>query len=154
MSDRRELRMFGSAARDQALAWDWVEQRLRAAGIYWVIPVSDGYPHPRPVWGVWHEQRLHLSIGTPAVRRRLPDDPRLTVHLESGTEVVVVEGRASRGRTAPEVVAAYDAKYDYVYDVEQFGDLIELRPETVLAWRAVGAAGRDGFGESGKWAFG
>jgi hypothetical protein len=40
------------------------------------------------------DQRLLLSIGTPSTLRALLADPRVTVHLDSGTDVVMIEGRA------------------------------------------------------------
>jgi len=155
MNDRRrQLRMFGAPTVQEPLAWASVEARLAEPDTLWVTAVSDGYPHPRPVWGVWHRDRLFLSIGTPSIRRQLRVDPRLTVHLDSGTDVVIIEGRAVAGaKTAPEVIAAYDAKYDWKYDVVQYGHLTEVQPETIVAWQAAGPAGRDGFTEVGKWVF-
>ena len=52
-----------------------------------------------------------------------------------------------------EVIDAYDAKYDWTYDAVEYGQLTEVRPQTIIAWRAAGPAGRDGFVESGKWFF-
>lgn len=147
--------MYGAPVAHEPLAWQWVEGRLREVGTVWVMAVSNGYPHPRPVWGVWHRDLMHLSIGTPSIRRQLEIDPRLTVHLDSGTDVVIIEGRAvAVSETAADVLEAYDAKYDWAYDAAQYGQLTELHPETVFAWRAAGPAGRGGFRESGKWAFG
>ena len=56
--------------------------------------------------------------------------------------------------TGGAVVAAYDRKYDYRYDVEQHGVLTTAAPTTVLAWRSAGPAGRDGFVEAGRWQLG
>jgi hypothetical protein len=146
--------MYGAPSTQPALEWQWVEDRLREAGTFWVAARSDGFPHPRPVWGVWYRDRLHLSIGTPSIRRRLLGDSRLTVHPDSGTDVVIVEGRAEPpAPTAAEVIDAYDAKYDWTYDAVEYGQLTEVRPQTIIAWRAAGPAGRDGFVESGKWVF-
>jgi hypothetical protein len=146
--------MYGAATEHEPLSWPWVEDRLSEPGTMWVTATSDGFPHPRPVWGVWYRDRLHLSIGTPSIRRRLSVDPRLTVHLDSGTDVVIVEGHAVLGsETDDHVLQAYNAKYDWSYDVEQYGPLTQVRPQTVLAWRAAGPAGRDGFTASAKWSF-
>ena len=44
--------------------------------------------------------------------RALAFDPTLTLHLDSGTEVVILEGRAGDARSeAAAVVAEYDRKY-------------------------------------------
>jgi hypothetical protein len=152
---RRALHMYGAPSTHAPLAWQWVEDRLSEVGTLWVTATSVGYPHPRPVWGVWHRELLHLSIGTPSIRRQLLTDPRLTVHLDSGTDVVIIEGQAvPYPQTSDDVIQAYNAKYDWDYDVEQYGQLTEVHPQTLVAWRTAGPAGRDGFRESGKWVFG
>lgn len=71
-----------------------VEAQLYEAGTYWVIAGSSGHPHPRPVWGIWNQEQLHLSIGSPTLRRALRDDPTVTVHLGSGTVLRLVETEA------------------------------------------------------------
>lgn len=151
MKRPRVLRLYGAESDKDPLEWDWVDGQLRAAGTYWVVPRSPAHPHPRPVWGVWHDDRLFLSIGTPANRRDLAVDPRVTVHLDSGTDVVIVEGSVSGSSEEPEVVAAYDSKYDYHYDLEIYGALTVVAPERVLAWRSQGWAGREGFHYTGLW---
>ena len=60
------------------------------------------------------------------------------MHVESGDEAVILEGRAvpmDRSRLAG-FVEAYDAKYGHRIDAANaaFG-LYELAPERVLAWR-------------------
>jgi len=188
------LRLFGSRSDAAVLDWDWVEQQLVAAGTYWVIACGPGHPHPRPVWGVWTpDQQLWLSIGSPGLRRELDGDPRVTVHLDSGTDVVVVEGlvtpavsdAASTSGSGPvpasesdpaqgstqgsvqgstqgsvqssapgsDPVQAYNAKYDWDYRVEEYGELVAVHPVKVLAWRCAGWAGRDGFQTTGSWVF-
>jgi hypothetical protein len=80
----------------------------------------------------------------------------MSVHLPSGTDVVVVDGRGSVERSPAAVerfLAAYRAKYDWTYDVDRYGPPTRVEPVRVLAWRAVGEAGRDGFRTSGRWTF-
>lgn len=147
----RPLRLYGADSDKEPLDWDWVDAELRAAGTYWVVPRSPGHPHPRPVWGVWLKSRLFLSIGTPANTRDLAGDPRVTVHLDSGTDVVIVEGSVSGSSREADVVDSYNAKYDYRYDLDAFGPLTVVSPARILAWRSLGWAGRDGFGSTGRW---
>jgi hypothetical protein len=52
------------------------------------------------------------------------------------------------------VVAEYDRKYDWSYDPDTYGRLTVVVPETVLAWRAAGWAGRESFQQTGKWQLG
>jgi hypothetical protein len=149
------LSFFGRSADCGPLDWAWVRSQLDAAGTYWVVGRSTGPPHPRPVWGVWHDDALHLSVGGPVLQAQLVADPRVTVHLESGTDVVIVEGIAAPSDPARSVAAIerYDDKYDWSYVVDDYGPLTEVRPVTVLAWRSAGWAGRDGFQQAGRWRF-
>jgi hypothetical protein len=117
-------------------------------------PQGHQHPHPRPVWGVWHQERLHLSLGSPTLRRAIQEEAAVTVHLDSGTDVVIVEGLARPGNgTSTELVQVYDQKYDWVYDASRYGDLMVVEPKRVLAWRTTGWAGRDSFQTTGCWVF-
>ena len=153
MDSPRPLRLYGADSDKEALEWDWVEGQLKAAGTYWVVPRSEGHPHPRPVWGLWRDQQLLLSIGTPANGRALAGDPRLTVHLDSGTDVVIVEGSMSGSSGDAAVIAEYESKYDYRYDIGTYGPLSVVSPTRVLSWRSQGWAGREGFSHTGRWTF-
>ncbi len=145
--------MFGTPTDHQPLEWDWVEDQLSASGTYWVTPGAMPVPHPRPVWGVWVAGRLCLTIGSPVVARELQPGRRCTVHLPSSADVVIVEGEAVGSDADPDLIAAYDSKYDWQYDVDAYGPLTIVRPHTVSAWVAAGPAGRDGFVRSGRWNF-
>jgi hypothetical protein len=91
-------------------------------------------PPPTSGAGVWQASQLYLSIGGPAIRRALAIDPRVIVHLESGTDVVIVEGRAEGPCDDDRVIAAYDRKYAWSYDIAEHGPLTANSPSTVLAW--------------------
>ena len=147
------LAMFGQPSEVEPLAWAWVHDQLNAAGTYWVVTRSEGHAHPRPVWGIWDDGVLHLSIGSPEVARNLDRHPDVTVHLDSGTDVVIVEGRVTGPTAAPDLLARYDAKYDWTYTVEAYGPLTTIAASTVLAWRSAGWAGRGGFQQTGRWRY-
>ena len=145
------LRMYGGVSDATPLDWGWADERLAAAGLYWVSVPTIAAPHPRPVWGLWTGERLHLSIGTPTFRRAVPGSP-ITVHLESAAEVVIVEGVIGGTADDAALVAAYDAKYPY--DLEQHGPFVTVDVARVLAWRTAGRFGRGGFVATGSWRFG
>lgn len=149
--------MYGEVTDLARLEWAWARQQLIDAPTYWVVAAGDGMPHPRPVWGVWREDdSLALSVGTPTTRRRVDRDGRVAVHLDSGVDVVIVEGTVTGEDSDGHgpAIAAYDIKYDWVYDVDAYGPLTIVEPEVVVAWRSRGRAGRDGFGAAGRWRFG
>jgi len=143
--------MYGEASDVAPLDWTWVDAQLVAAGTYWVVASGGGHPHPRPVWGVWRDGSLHLSIGSPVVSRLLEKRSEVTVHLDSGVDVVIVEGTVSGFSEDESLLREYDAKYEWSYTVEEYGPLTTIVPATVLAWRSAGRAGRDGFQQTGRW---
>ncbi len=72
--------------------------------------------------------------------RNLSADPRIAVHLESGDEVVIIEGRVEVIRDAEVLArasAGYQGKYgDYQPTAEELGAslLLAVVPRVVLAW--------------------
>ncbi len=85
------------------------------------------------------------------VARQLDVDPVATVHLESGTDVVIVECRRIDSGNDSDALRLYNAKYDWNYAVDEYGPLTVLQPTIFMAWRSGGAAGRDGFQAAGRW---
>ena len=125
---------------DGQLPWSWVEEQLTDRRSYWVCTTrADGRPHAIPVWAVWVDGVLLFSSDPTSTKgRNIAARPDVVVHLESGDEVVILEGRADpmdRARMSA-FVEAYDAKYGYRVDTDNadFG-LYQLEPERVLAWR-------------------
>jgi hypothetical protein len=150
------LSIYGSPTEVSPLDWSWVNEQLEAAGIYWVTANGSGAPHPRPLWGLWIDHRLHLSIGSPVINRQLAAHaaPTVTAHLESGTDVVILEGTVDGTTEDATLLERYDAKYDWNYTVEEYGPLTTVVPTAVVAWRSSGWAGRESFRTAGKWTFG
>jgi hypothetical protein len=130
------------------LPWSWAEQRLVAARTYWIATTRpDGRPHCRPVWGVWSPDGFWFSTGSLA-RHNLAASPQITVHLESGDQVVIVEGDAAAVTGADRLqgfLAAYNPKYDWdaaatdegVTDsAGAAGPAYQVRPRVVFGWDA------------------
>jgi len=129
------------------LPWSYVEERMRTAKNYWVATASPtGKPAVTPVWGVWLDGRLYFD-GAPSTRRgrNIRRNPRAAVHLESGDQVVILEGTAAVLSGAPErglaerLAAAYTAKYGdmgYSPEPEQWdgGGLFVFTPKTGMGW--------------------
>jgi pyridoxamine 5'-phosphate oxidase-like protein len=123
------------------LPWSHAEQRLRQAKNYWVATAGpDGRPHAVPVWAVWLDGALCFGAG-PRSTRNLEANPQVSIHLESGDDVVILEGTAEPFADPtvalfPRVAAAYAAKYDYRPD-EPSGYV--LRPRFAYAWSSFPA---------------
>ncbi|MEO9139840.1 MAG: pyridoxamine 5'-phosphate oxidase family protein [Jatrophihabitans sp.] len=134
---------------DGLLSWEAVEHRLRASLYYWLATVRpDGTPHSVPRWGVWLDGRFYYD-GAPTTRhvRNLERNPACTLTLESGTEVVIIEGLSTSTSAEPADLGARLAnafkKYhpDYApgpnsWSGEQGGGLRVITPKRALAWFA------------------
>lgn len=101
---------------DGPLAWSHAEERLERARSYWIVSTRpDGKPHAAPVWGVWVDGSLYFGTGRSSVKgRNLAHSPELVVHLESGDDVVILEGEVEEVRDQTSfgaIDAAYQNKY-------------------------------------------
>lgn len=137
---------------DGLLPWAAVEERLRASKHYWLATVRpDGTPHSVPRWGVWVDGRFWYD-GAPTTRhvRNLEHNPACTLTLESGTEVVIVEGRSAAARAdagglgarLAEAFGKYHPEYAPGADSwagEAGGGLRVITPHRALAWFAFPA---------------
>src|SRR3954468_22320223 len=88
---------YGVPEHDEGLLeWSWAVERLTAARNYWFCTTRpDGRPHAMPAWAAWVNGTLYFD-GSPETRRgrNLAQNASIGVHLESGDEVVILEGRA------------------------------------------------------------
>ena len=121
------------------LPWAFVAEKMADERNYWVTTVRpDGRPHARPTWGVWVDDTFHCGGGerTRWVRN-LASNPAVTVHRESGDEVVIVEGRAEKidEETADAaLIERLDDAYEEKYDIRHGTPFFAVRPRTLLAW--------------------
>lgn len=76
------------------LDWSWAEEHLAKARNYWIASTKpDGAPHVAPIWGVWLDGALYFGSDSNSRKaRNFAHDPRAALHLESGDEVVILEG--------------------------------------------------------------
>ncbi len=85
------------------IAWEAVAGKLARARHYWLCTVrADGRPHCVPRWGVFLDGRLYYD-GSPETRhaRNLLSNPHVSLHLESGEQAVILEGRRKPPETGP-----------------------------------------------------
>lgn len=132
--------VYGIDADEEGLLdWSWAEERLVSARNYWVTTVRpDGRPHAMPVWGLWHEGAFYFSSSPDSRKaKNLAANPAVTVNLESGDEVVVVEGTADY-ETDEHVLRRLGEDYSrkYSFDVTFTGGrpLVVVRPRVAYAW--------------------
>ena len=131
-------RMFGGHLEPVRLPWKWATERLTRARNYWIATTRpDGQPHSRPVWGVWLDDAFYFSTGSLAAQN-LAANPAITVHLESGSEVVIIEGAAEMVGDAglvKRVVSLYNSKYNWDMDPNDLpGPFYVVRPRVAFGW--------------------
>jgi PPOX class probable F420-dependent enzyme len=122
------------------LPWSHAAAQLAEARNYWVGTVrADGRPHAMPVWGVWHDGWLLFSTSRASQKgRNLARDPRVVVHLESGDEVVILEGVAEELTDMDRLTQfaeVYDAKYHFRPDIRDRTNVTyAVRPQVAFGW--------------------
>ena len=81
-------------AKKGMLTWDWIDEQMKKATVYWIATVSpEGYPHAIPTWGIWIGGKLYFGGGEKTRHmRNLMTNSNIVAHLESGQEVIIVEG--------------------------------------------------------------
>lgn len=114
---------------------------LVAARNYWVATARpDGRPHASPVWGLWLDGAFLFATDPASQKgRNLAANPDLVVHLESGDDVVILEGRAEEVAD-PSLLERFTEAYEDKYQVRPEVDpaqsgVYRLRPRVVFAWR-------------------
>ncbi|HEX6269371.1 MAG TPA: pyridoxamine 5'-phosphate oxidase family protein [Anaerolineales bacterium] len=134
------------------VTWDWVAAQLTESKNYWLCSVRPptpgapaGQPHVIPRWAVYVDGKLYYD-GSPETRhaRNIELNPHISVHLESGTEAIILEGRSlAAGKPSPELgkklSQAYREKYgDFGYSPEpnswDEGGLYVFTPRQCIAW--------------------
>ena len=117
------------------IEWSWVVERLTAARSYWVAATrADGRAHLSPVWGVWTDGAFNFFTDPDSLKARcLIRDPRAVVHLESGDEVVILEGKMKPAPATPEIVYEYERKYGIALGDAPEG-MFRLSLTKALAW--------------------
>ena len=120
--------------------WSRAARLLESARNYWVCTTRpDGRPHAVPVWGIWLDGTFYFSTGRQSRKaRNLAANPQVAVHLESGSEAVIVEGTVHEveDRSSLErFIREYNSKYDW--DIEPYlegGPVYALRPSAALTF--------------------
>ncbi|HYM68452.1 MAG TPA: pyridoxamine 5'-phosphate oxidase family protein [bacterium] len=120
------------------LPWNTVRDWWVVARNYWVATTRpDGRPHAAPVWGVWLDDAFYFATDRASQKgRNLAVAPAIVVHLESGHDVAILDGRAEEvtDRTILTRFAdTYEAKYQIRPDTPT-GVVYSLRPSVGFTW--------------------
>jgi predicted pyridoxine 5'-phosphate oxidase superfamily flavin-nucleotide-binding protein len=142
----------------EQVTWSQVVARFAAARNAWFGTVdAAGAPHAVPIWTASVDEVLYVFGERRSVKfRNIAANPRVVVNLESGDEVVILRGSAYDIGTpmdAPEVVAAFAAKYTEPDDVQWLPQvdlsvdlMARIVPSVALLWSSD-----DYFGTKRRW---
>jgi len=134
---------YGLKTREKYLPFSHAETRLAKSRNYWICTARpDGRPHSIPVWGFWIDGGLYFGTARDSRKsRNLSHRPAVSVHLESGDDVVILEGTATEvdptdKPTFKKLDAASRVKYNMPMAAPPGGDSVvyRIRPRVVLAW--------------------
>lgn len=120
------------------LPWSFVNAQMNSARNYWLATASlAGRPHVAPVWGIWVEEQFYFSTAANSRKgRHLAENPQLVLHLESGDEVVILEGAVEAvpaGARFDLLSETYFAKYGVSLTLDN--PVYRLAARKAFAWR-------------------
>jgi pyridoxine/pyridoxamine 5'-phosphate oxidase len=133
--------LYGLKPRKQYLPWSHARERLERSRNYWICTARpDGRPHSIPVWGFFVDDALYFGTSRDSRKaRNLERNAAVSIHVESGDDVVIVEGEAqeipqSDKQTFSKLDAASKTKYKMPLMVVPESVLYAVRPRVVLSW--------------------
>lgn len=133
--------MYTSQHKKKFLPWSHAEERLIKSRSYWICTTRpDRRPHSIPVWGMWVDGAFYFGTGRETRKaKNIAKNPEVSVHLESGDDVVILEGKAeeadiSEKKLRAKLDAESKRKYDMPMLVMPESICYRVRPRVVLAW--------------------
>jgi len=133
--------LYTSQHKKKFLPWTHAEQRLINSRSYWICTARpDGRPHSIPVWGMWVDDALYFGTARDARKaKNIANNPAVSVHLESGDDVVILEGKAIAADVSEKKLRAKldrecQRKYNMPLLVMPESICYRVRPRIVLAW--------------------
>jgi hypothetical protein len=134
--------LYRLRARKKYLPFGHAEKRLTDSRNYWICTVRpDGRPHSIPVWGFWIDGAVYFGTARSSRKaRNLAHNAAVSIHLESGDDVVILEGRAAEINlddppTFKKLDSASRSKYKMpLMTIPGETVVYSVRPRVVLAW--------------------
>ena len=134
--------LYAIKDRDKYLPFRHAETRLAKSRNYWICTARpDGRPHSIPVWGFWIDGAVYFGTARSSRKaRNLTHNPAVSIHLDSGDDVVILEGKAVEvdlgdKATFKKLDDASRAKYKMPLTMLPGESVVyRVRPRVVLAW--------------------
>jgi hypothetical protein len=136
------------------LAWSHAERQLEQARNFWLATTCpDGRPHVTPLWGVWVDGAVYFD-GHPRTRwaRNIAANPATSIHLESGDNVVILDGLSEDITTddalGQRIITIWAEKYGRLLPDPTGSGMFRMRPRLARGWSVSSL--KDGT----RWQFG
>jgi len=134
--DRPYILNYGIEESDSGLLeWDFIQNEMKDAKNYWICTTKLDYrPHVIPVWGSWIDDNFYFGGGSGTKNRKnLAENPYIVVHSESGTKVVIIEGKVSIEENEKRI---QEIKKDYIrkYKLDHPPPFYRVNLTKVLGW--------------------
>lgn len=133
--------LYGLKPRKQYLPWSHARERLERSRNYWICTARpDGRPHSIPVWGFFLDNVLYFGTSRDSRKaRNLEHNAAVSIHLDSGDDVVILEGEAreipqSDKQVFTKLDAASKTKYKMPLMIVPGSVLFAVCPRVVLSW--------------------
>lgn len=143
-ASRPTMKDYGISKKKEGLIeWQWVRDEMLKSRNYWICTTrADGRPHAAPVWGVAMDDIVYFGTGKSSVKaQNIARNPEIVLHLESGDNCVIVEGRVevtTDMAIAEKLSPLYGAKYKpFAPSAQELvdGGLFYVQPSLVMAWK-------------------
>lgn len=123
------------------VSWSSANGRLTKAHNYWLVTSQpSGKAHAAPVWGLWLGGFFWFSTDPSSRKGRdIAKNRNVVLHLESGDDVVIVEGVADRLPSSEpflsRLVDSYEKKYGFRLDTNSSSyGVYRVKPRAAYAW--------------------
>ena len=124
-----------SEKRAGLVTWDDVNRWMDKSQNYWINTTRGKVPHSRPIWGIWYKKIFYFGGGLETRNaKNLLKNNNISVHTESGEEVVIIEGYAEQfsDEDLHQILGKlYEKKYK-MFHPPPFWRVI---PQKVFAWQ-------------------
>ena len=122
------------------LNWEFVVKQMTNTKYYWITTSSMfNVPHSVPVWGIWYDDRVFVGGDSKSKWiRNLRQNPNVSVHLPSPTQVCMIEGKAvflDHDDIDEKTWDLLDSYYKNKYQQFHGSPYIFVEPRKIFAWK-------------------
>ena len=117
------------------VSWEDVNNWMNQSQNYWINTIRENSPHSRPIWGIWYKNIFYFGGGSKTRNaKNLLKNHNISVHTESGENVVIIEGYAERF-SDEDLHQVLGELYEKRYKMFHPPPFWRVIPKKVFAWQ-------------------